>query len=243
MTDTTTTAPTSAHTLVAEAMGTFILVFGVFSTAIFVPADSHGTKLLTVALVHGMALAAGIYAFGRISGGHFNPAVTVGLAIAGRFAWKSAPAYIVAQIVGGVLASLAVLLIGASNPTFNIGNSFAAVSNGAQGDFSITSTLVIEIIATAVFVLVILGATAVSQAAGRLAPLAISLALTFLVLLALPVSNASLNPARSIASAIFGGSIALGNLWVFIVAPLIGAVAAGLIYRFTFDNKGVLTTD
>ncbi|UOQ89793.1 aquaporin [Agromyces endophyticus] len=233
--------PSTGQKLTAELLGTFILVFGVIGAAIF---SSAGTGLLGVAFALGLAVLVGIYAFGPISGGHFNPAVTLGLAIAGRFAWKDTLGYIVAQIVGGILGSVVLLGILSTGPKFDMA-IFQSVSTGydelSPGGFGLVSFLIAEIVATAVFLFVILGVTSAGRAASNLAPLAIGLTLTVLVLVAGNVSNGSFNPARSIATAIFGGPVALSQLWASIVAPIVGALLAGVIYKALFDRPAQLT--
>ncbi|MCD5347743.1 aquaporin [Agromyces sp. S2-1-8] len=235
-------APSTGKKLTAELLGTFILVFGVIGTAIFSAAD--GVGLLGVAFGLGLSVVVGIYAFGPISGGHFNPAVTLGLAIAGRFAWRDTLGYIVAQIVGGILGSVVLLGILSTGPKFDMA-IFQGVSTGydelSPGGFGLVSFFIAEIIATAVFLFVILGVTSAGRAASNLAPLAIGLTLTVLVLVAGYVTNGSFNPARSIATAIFGGQLALSQLWASIVAPIVGALLAGIIYKAVFDRPTRLT--
>lgn len=235
-------APSTGKKLTAELLGTFILVFGVIGTAIFSAAD--GVGLLGVAFGLGLSVVVGIYAFGPISGGHFNPAVTLGLAIAGRFAWRDTLGYIVAQIVGGILGSVVLLGILSTGPKFDMA-IFQGVSTGydelSPGGFGLVSFFIAEIVATAVFLFVILGVTSAGRAASNLAPLAIGLTLTVLVLVAGYVTNGSFNPARSIATAVFGGQLALSQLWASIVAPIVGALLAGIIYKAVFDRPTRLT--
>lgn len=240
--------PSTAQKLTAELIGTFILVFGVIGTAIFAAgfADGEGglsVGFLGVALALGLAVLVGAYSFGPVSGGHFNPAVTLGLAVGGRFAWKEVGGYIAAQLVGGILASTLLLGVLSTGPLFDI-VVFRGASTGydelSPGGYGLLSVFLIETIATAVFLFVILGVTNIRAAAG-FAPLAIGLTLTVLALVAIPVSNASFNPARSIATAIYGGSEALLQLWVSIVAPILGAVIAGAIYKVVFDRPAALT--
>lgn len=229
-------APTLIHRLVAEVFGTFVLVFSVIGTALFASKD---TGLLGVALAVGLAVMCAAYAVGHISGGHFNPAVTIGAAAAGRFAWSDVLPYVVAQIVGGALATTILLAVRAGAPEGAIAG-FDAVSNGYDGHsplgFTLVSVLVAEAVATAVFLYVILGVTD-RRAPSGFAPLAIGMALTFLHLVMIPISNASINPARSIATAIYGGPESLGQLWVFLVAPIVGALIAGFTYSVLFDRK------
>jgi aquaporin Z len=224
--------------LLAEVFGTFMLVFGVIGAALFI---SDKTGPLGVALAVGLAVLTAAYAVGHISGGHFNPAVSLGAAAAGRMPWKDVLPYMAAQVVGGILATLALgLFVVASGKTAN----FAAVSNGygtaSPSGFSLVAVLIAEVVATALFLYIILGVTAPGE--GRhvtagFAPLAIGLALTLFHLVMIPVSNASLNPARSIATAILGGPTPLVQLWVFIVAPLLGALIAGFTWKFLFAGK------
>ena len=232
-------APTLIQRLVAELFGTFVLVFSVIGTAQFA---SQNTGWVGVALAAGIAVLGAAYAVGHISGGHFNPAVTLGAAASGRFAWTDVLPYIGAQIVGGVLATTVLLGIraGAEGDVFA---GFTATSNG-YGDhsplgFALPSVLLAELVATAVFVYVILGVTD-RRAPSGFAPLAIGLTLAALHLVTIPVSNASLNPARSIATAVFGGPVPLEQLWAFIIAPLVGALIAGFTYGFLFDRKRVV---
>ncbi|MFF2844402.1 aquaporin Z [Paenarthrobacter sp. NPDC057981] len=238
------TSPTLTSRLGAEALGTFILVFGGVGTALFAAnfpdaANTLGVGFLGVSLAFGLTVVAGAYAFGHVSGGHFNPAVTIGLAVAGRFPAKDIAAYIVAQVVGGAAASsvLAAIAAGGPNGFFTSARASGFASNGfgdhSPGGFGLVSALVIEFVLTAVFVLVILGVTD-RRAAPGFAALAIGLSLTLIHLVSIPVTNTSVNPARSIATALYGDGWALGQLWVFIVAPIAGAVAAAALYRRVF---------
>ena len=242
------TAPSTAQKLTAEALGTFILVFGVIGTAIFAAGFNAGegnlnVGFLGVALALGLSVLVGAYSFGPVSGGHFNPAVTLGLAVAGRFAWKEVLGYLAAQLVGGILASTLLLAVLSTGPLFDI-LVFRGASTGygelSPGGFGLLSVFLIETLATAVFLFVILGVTSARAAAG-FAPLAIGFTLTMLALVAIPVSNASFNPARSIATAIYGGTEALTQVWVSIVAPILGAVIAAAIFRAVFDRPAKLT--
>ncbi|MCS5720329.1 aquaporin [Herbiconiux sp. CPCC 205763] len=234
-------APTLGKKLVAEATGTFILVFGVVGTALLAASFHSGdgglnVGFLGVALALGLSVVVAAFAFAATSGAHFNPAVTLGLAIAGRFHWRHAPAYMLAQVVGGIAASSVLAAIAAGGPDGFLGTArksgFASTGWGAlsPGGFDLVSALLIEIVATGVFVGVILRVTA-ADGAGAFAPLAIGLTLTLIALVAIPVSNGSFNPARSIATAIWGGETALAQLWLSIVAPLAGAALAGALFR------------
>ncbi len=223
--------------LIAETFGTFMLVFGVIGAALFI---SGATGPLGVALAVGLAVLTAAYAVGHISGGHFNPAVSLGAAAAGRLPWKDVLPYIVAQLVGGILATFVLWLISiTSGGKFTA--DFGAVSNGfgshSPGGFGLGAVIITEIVVTCLFLWVILGVTAPSASAtAGFAPLAIGLALTLFHLIAIPVSNASLNPARSIATAVFGGPDALAQLWVFIVAPIVGALIAGFSWKYLFGR-------
>jgi aquaporin Z len=234
------TYPTTSR-LLAEVFGTFLLVFGGVGTALYASAfptsqNTLGVGYLGVALAFGLTVMAGIYAVGHISGGHFNPAVTVGLAIAGRTEWRHVPGYVVAQIVGGIVASSALVSIARNGPAGYLAKAQASgfASNGfgsaSPGHFGGAAVVLIEIILTAVFVTVILSITAKPEYKA-VAPIGIGLTLTLIHLISIPISNTSVNPARSIAAAIYGGPTALGQLWVFIVAPLVGAAIAGLLHR------------
>lgn len=232
-------APTLARRLVAELFGTFLLVLGVIGTALFTSAN---TGILGVALAVGLAVIGGAYAFGHISGGHFNPAVTLGAAAAGRFAWSDVLGYIGAQIIGGALATTVLFAVAAGGPAGLLSDITASgfASNGyglhSPAGFGLVAVIVTEVVLTAVFLYVILGVTD-RRAPSGFAPIAIGLTLTLLHLVAIPVSNASFNPARSIATAIYGGPDALIQLWVFIVAPIVGALIAGFSYGALFDRK------
>jgi aquaporin Z len=250
MTDTANT-PGTATKLAAEALGTFLLVFGSIGTALFAATfgvSENGTPLgvgfIGVSLAFGLTLMAGIYAWGPISGGHFNPAVTLGLAASGRFEWRHAPAYIVAQLVGGAVATTLLVLIGLFGPDgwLQSAQDGGFASNGfaehSPGGFGIGAAAIVEVLFTAIFVLVILGVTHASRGTGSaLAGLAIGLTLTFIHLATIPIDNTSVNPARSIATAIYGGGDALAQLWVFIVFPLVGGLIAGFAHRALFEPK------
>ena len=219
--------------LAAEAVGTFWLVAAVLGTALLaagVPDANIGW--LGVSLAAGIAVLGMAYAVGGISGGHFNPAVTLGLAVAGRSPWGEVVPYWIAQVVGGAIAALVVFIIatGVAEPALgNFGaNGYGELS--PQG-YSLLAGLVTEVVLTAVFVVVILGATSTSAPAG-FAPLAIGLTLAAIHIVGIPVTNLSVNPARSIAAAIFGGAGPLGQLWLFIVAPLAGGALGAVVWRY-----------
>jgi aquaporin Z len=237
--------PKFINRFAAEVFGTFVLVFGVISAALFATTFTNGdvnngAGFLGVAFGLGLAVVVAAYAVGGISGGHFNPAVTLGLAVAGKFAWKDVLGYIVAQLVGAVLAAsvLALIASGSAKTAGAIGHGFASTGYDAQSPlgFGLGAVAVAEIVATAILVFVIQGATDKLNPAG-FAPLAIGFTLVVLNIGVVPISGASFNPARSIATAIFGGPDALGQVWAFIVFPIIGGLLAGLLYKPLFGRK------
>lgn len=218
--------------LAAEFFGTFWLVLGGCGSAVLAAAfPLHGIGFLGVALAFGLTVLTMAYAVGGISGGHFNPAVTLGLAVAGRIAWTDLVPYWVAQVFGGLAGAIILYVIASGAPDFAAGgfasNGYGALSPGHYGLFS---ALVCEITLTGFFVLVILGATADTAPVG-VAPLAIGLALTVIHLVSIPVTNTSVNPARSTAVAFFAQTGALGQLWLFWLAPLAGAALGALVWR------------
>ena len=223
--------------LLSEFVGTFMLVSAVCGAALFTAASpGNSAGMIGVSLAVGMTVLAMIYAVGHISGGHFNPAVTMGLWAGGKFQTSEIPSYIGAQVVGGACAALVFYLIASGKSDMALGN-FASNGYGSQssGKFSLGSVFLIEVVITALFLIVIIGATSAKAPAG-FAPIAIGLALAVFHLMAIPVSNASLNPARSTATAIFGGEIALAQLWLFWVAPIIGGMLGGVISRMIQDQ-------
>ena len=235
----TTSTPSTAFRLGAEALGTFMLVFGVIGAATFGASFDSGQGglnlgFLGVALALGLTVVGGAYALGPISGGHFNPAVTLGLATAGRFSWRHVGGYIVAQVFGGILASSLLLAVASGGPNGFLDDArkagFASTGWGplSPGGFSLGSAFLVEVVTTGMFVGVILGVTG-ARGTAALAPLAIGLTLTLMALIAIPVSNGSFNPARSIATAIYGGPVALGQVWMSVVAPVVGATIAGAV--------------
>lgn len=237
--------PTPAARIGAEFLGTFWLVFGGCGSAVLaavVLADDVqvGIGYLGVALAFGLTVLTMAYAVGHVSGGHFNPAVTVGLALAKRIEWKWVPTYIITQIVAGTVAGAILLLIASGTDGFSaVESGFASNGYGdrSPGGYGLLACLVAEIVLTAFFLYVILGATD-DRAPKGFAPIAIGLALTLIHLVGIPVTNTSVNPARSLGVAWFAGVDALAQVWLFIVAPLIGAAIAGLTYAFiTGANK------
>jgi aquaporin Z len=230
------TTPTMFHRLAAEFIGTFWLVLGGCGSAVFAakfPSDGTalGIGFLGVALAFGLTVLTGVYAFGTISGGHFNPAVTLGAAIAKRVEWKALPAYWITQVVGGVVAGAVIYVIASGKDGWTAAGNMAANGYGAHspGGYSLVAVLVTEIVLTAVFLLVILGATD-DRAPKGFAGLAIGLTLTLIHLISIPISNTSVNPARSTAVAFFNGNGAPAQLWLFWLAPLVGAAIAGAAY-------------
>ena len=214
--------------LAAEFIGTFTLVSAVCGAALF-SAPSAG--LIAVAIAVGMSVTTMAYAVGHISGGHFNPAVTLGLVVARRFDADKAVPYIITQVIAGACAAgvFYIVMMGAGTGRWN---DFVAISNlyGEPQHFSLVSVFITEVVITALFLIVIVGSTS-PNAPGTFAPLAIGLALMMFHLIAIPISNASLNPARSTATAIFGGAPALKCLWLFWVAPIVGGLIGGYISR------------
>ncbi|MEZ5924787.1 MAG: aquaporin Z [Hyphomicrobiaceae bacterium] len=220
-------------TLSAEAFGTFWLVFGGCGSAIFAAAYPElGIGFTGVALAFGLTVLTMAYAVGPISGGHFNPAVSIGLAMGGRFAWGDVISYIIAQLVGAIAAAAVLYLIISGKADFTTIGGFASNGYGelSPGKFSMMSALVAEVVLTAAFLIVILGATDTRAPAG-FAPIAIGLALTLIHLISIPITNTSVNPARSTSQAIFAGGGAVGQLWLFWVAPIAGAILGAVLYR------------
>jgi aquaporin Z len=218
--------------LFAEAFGTFWLVFGGCGSAIFAAGFPQlGIGFIGVAFAFGLTVLTMAYAVGHISGGHFNPAVSTGLAVAGRFPVSELVPYIIAQLVGAVAAAAVLYLIVMGKADFTGIGGFASNGFGAHspGGYSMMSALIAEIVLTAFFLIVILGTTDARAPAG-FAPLAIGLCLTLIHLISIPITNTSVNPARSTSQAIFAGSAALSQLWLFWVAPLIGGAIGGAIH-------------
>ena len=226
--------------LTAEFFGTFWLVFGGCGSAVLAAAFPElGIGFAGVALAFGLTVVTMAYAVGHISGAHFNPAVTVGLWTGSRFPAKDVVPYIIAQVIGGIAAGAVLYLIASGKPGFDAAASGFA-SNGygehSPGGFSMQSAIVAEFVLTAFFLIVINGTTHKLAPTG-FAPLAIGLTLTLIHLISIPVTNTSVNPARSTGVAIFQGGWALGQLWLFWVVPLIGGAVGGLIYRSLLEDK------
>ena len=226
----------------AECFGTFWLVFGGCGSAVLAAAYPElGIGFAGVALAFGLTVLTMAYAVGHISGGHFNPAVSVGLFIGGRFEGKELLPYIFAQVIGAILAAAVLYFVATGKAEFDIAASGLA-SNGygehSPGGYSIAAALTIEIVLTAFFLIIIMGSTD-ARAPKGFAPIAIGLALTLIHLISIPVTNTSVNPARSTGVALFQGGCALGQLWLFWLAPLIGGAIGAGIYRclLSGDNK------
>ncbi len=220
----------------AEAIGTFVLVFGGCGSAVLAAGFPElGIGFAGVALAFGLTVLTMVYAVGAISGGHFNPAVSLGCAIAGRMPWSDLIPYWVAQVIGGLVAAVILYVIASGQPEW-VAGGFASNGYGANspGGYGLRSAFLIEVVLTAVFLVVILGATH-GRAPTGFAGIAIGLALTLIHLVSIPVTNTSVNPARSTAVAFFAETGALGQLWLFWVAPLIGAALGAIIWNQVFD--------
>ena len=224
--------------LAAEFVGTFWLVLGGCGSAVLAAAFPQlGIGFAGVALAFGLTVLTGAYALGPISGGHFNPAVSLGLAVAGRFSASRLPGYVVAQVVGAAAAAAVLYAIATGKAGAQIGG-FATNGYGehSPGGYSMNAALVTEVVMTAVFLLVILGVTARRAAAG-FGGLAIGLCLTLIHLISIPVDNTSVNPARSTGVALFGPAYAASELWLFWTAPLVGAVLGALVWRLVLAGR------
>jgi aquaporin Z len=229
----------SVQRLGAEFLGTFWLVFGGCGSAVLAAAFPEvGIGLLGVSLAFGLTVLTMAYAVGHISGGHFNPAVTFGLWVGGRFPAGEILPYWVVQVIGAISAAAVLYVIASGQPEFSLSSGFAANGFGenSPGGYSITAALMAEIVLTFFFLLIIMGVTDKRAPAG-FAPLAIGLALTLIHLISIPVTNTSVNPARSTGQALFVGDWALAQLWLFWVAPLIGGAIGGLAYRWLAREK------
>ena len=225
--------------LAAEFIGTFWLVLGGCGSAVLAAAfPDVGIGLLGVSLAFGLTVLTMAFAIGHISGCHLNPAVTVGLWAGGRHPAAEVLPYIVAQVLGGVAGAFILLMIASGQPGFDLSGGLASNGYGAHspGGFSLASGFLTEVVMTLMFLLIILGATDRRAPAG-FAPIAIGLALTLIHLISIPVTNTSVNPARSTGPAVFVGDWALGQLWLFWVAPILGALVAGYLYRWLGNEK------
>lgn len=228
-----------AKKLAAETLGTFWLVLGGTGSAVLAAGFPNlGIGFAGVALAFGLTVLTGAFALGHISGGHFNPAVTIGLAVGRRFPARDAIPYIIAQVVGAIIASAILACIASGKPGFNlVASGFATNGYGehSPGQYSQTAAFITEVVLTFMFLIIIMGSTDKRAPAG-FAPIAIGLALTLIHLISIPITNTSVNPARSTGPALFVGGWALQQLWLFWVAPIIGAIAAGVVYPFITEK-------
>ncbi len=218
----------------AEFIGTFWLVLGGCGSAVLAAGFPElGIGFAGVALAFGLTVLTMAYAIGHISGCHLNPAVSVGLAVAGRFSFGELPAYVIAQVLGAMAAAAVLVLIASGAPGFDVANGLASNGFGehSPGGYSLQSGFITEVVLTLMFLVVILGATDKRAPAG-FAPIAIGLCLTLIHLISIPVTNTSVNPARSTGPALMVGGWAIAQLWMFWVAPIIGAAIAGVIYKW-----------
>ncbi|QCB56050.1 aquaporin Z [Sphingopyxis sp. PAMC25046] len=218
----------------AEFIGTFWLVFGGCGSAVLAAAFPEvGIGLLGVSLAFGLTVVTMAYAIGHISGCHLNPAVTVGLWAGGRFDARDIPLYVIAQVLGAIVAAFLLFYIASGSPAYDLATNGLAANGfgeGSPGGYDIWSAVLIEIVLTAFFLWIIMGSTDGRAPAG-FAPLAIGLALALIHLISIPVTNTSVNPARSTGPALVVGGLALQQLWLFWVAPLVGGAVGGLLYK------------
>jgi len=224
--------------LIAELIGTFWLVFGGCGSAVLAAAfPKVGIGLLGVSFAFGLTVLTMAYAIGHISGCHLNPAVSVGLCVGKRFPASELLPYIIAQVLGAVLGAGVLFIIASGNSDFSLSGGFAANGYGehSPGNYSMVAALVAEAVLTFMFLIIILGSTD-KRAPQGFAPIAIGLGLTLIHLIGIPVTNLSVNPARSTGPAIFVGGWALAQLWAFWVAPILGAILAGTIYRSVLEG-------
>jgi aquaporin Z len=219
--------------LFAEFIGTFWLVLGGCGSAVLAATfPAVGIGLLGVSLAFGLTVLTMVYAVGPISGGHFNPAVSVGLWVGGRFPASELPGYIIAQLLGAIAGAAVLYLIASGNSDFSLAGGFAANGYGehSPGKYSLVAAFTAEVAMTFFFLIIILGATHENSPKG-FAGLAIGLSLTLIHLISIPVTNTSVNPARSTSQALFAGGWAISQLWLFWLAPVIGAILAGIVYK------------
>jgi aquaporin Z len=234
----------SIHKCVAEAIGTFWLTFAGCGSAVIAAAFPQvGIGLLGVSLAFGLTVVTMAYAIGHVSGCHLNPAVTVGLAAGGRFPKQDILPYVVSQVIGAVVAAATLYAIASGAPDFDLAKGFAANGYGehSPGHYSLISGLLAEVVLTMMFLFIIMGATHGKAPVG-FAPLAIGLGLTLVHLVGIPITNMSVNPARSTGPALFVGGWALAQLWLFWVAPLIGGALGGILYRWLSEEPSALVT-
>ena len=229
---------------VAEAIGTFWLTFGGCGSAVIAAAFPEvGIGLVGVSLAFGLTVLTMAYAIGHVSGCHLNPAVTVGLAAGGRFPASGIAPYIAAQVVGAVVGAAILYLIARGAPGFDLAKGFAANGYGehSPGKYGLLAALVAEVVLTMMFLFIIMGATHGKAPVG-FAPIAIGLGLTLIHLVSIPVTNTSVNPARSTGPALFVGGWALAQLWLFWAAPLVGGALGGILYRWLSDEPSAQVT-
>ena len=220
----------------AELIGTFWLVFGGCGSAVLAAAfPDVGIGLLGVSLAFGLTVLTMAYSIGHISGCHLNPAVTIGLWAGGRFPAKDIPLYVLAQVAGALIAALLLYCVASGGPDYAGGLASNGFGEHSPGHYSFQSGMIIEVVLTFIFLLVIMGSTDARAPAG-FAPIAIGLALTLIHLISIPVTNTSVNPARSTGPALFVGGWAVAQLWLFWLAPLIGGALGGVIYRWLSEE-------
>jgi aquaporin Z len=226
---------TNSKKAIAECIGTFWLVFGGCGSAVFAAAfPDVGIGLLGVSLAFGLTVVTMAYAIGHISGCHLNPAVTFGLWAGGRFDAKDIPLYVAAQVIGAVIAAYLLFVIASGNADYSVATNGLAANgfeSGSPGKYSLISGLLIELVLTAFFLWIIMGATDGRAPAG-FAPIAIGMALTLIHLISIPITNTSVNPARSTGPALIVGGLALQQLWLFWIAPIVGGLIGGGLYKF-----------
>jgi aquaporin Z len=228
----------------AEAIGTFWLTFGGCGSAVIAAGFPQvGIGLLGVALAFGLTVLTMAYAIGHVSGCHLNPAVTVGLAVGGRFPYSQVLPYIVAQVVGAVIGAALLYAIASGAPGFDLAKGFASNGYGdhSPGHYTLVSGILAEVTLTMMFLFIIMGSTHGKAPAG-FAPIAIGLGLTLIHLISIPITNTSVNPARSTGPALFVGGWALEQLWMFWVAPIVGGAIGGLVYRWLSDEPSAQVT-
>lgn len=224
---------------IAEFVGTFWLVLGGCGSAVLAAAfPDVGIGLLGVSLAFGLTVLTMAFAIGHISGCHLNPAVSIGLCVGGRFSASELPGYIISQVLGGIVGGGALYLIASGKAGFDVTAGFASngFDKGSPGGYTLLAALVTEVVMTMMFLFIILGSTD-KRAPKGLAPVAIGLGLTLIHLISIPVTNTSVNPARSTGTALFAGGLPISQLWLFWVAPIIGAVIGAVIYRFIADEE------
>jgi aquaporin Z len=223
--------------LVAELIGTFWLVLGGCGTALFAAKfPETGVGFVGVAIAFGLTVLTMVYAVGHISGGHFNPAVTVGLVVGGRTPVADLVPYIVVQVIGAIIAAAVLYVMASGKAGFSVSGGFAANGYGAHspGGYALPACFISEFVLTAGFIFVIMGATD-SRAPAGFAGIAIGLTLTLIHLVSIPITNTSVNPARATGPALFAGAWALAQLWLFWVAPILGGILGGLAYRWLLE--------